>query len=96
MSIFSEIVGFIRSLLSPPKSSEAMAIALDKMAAQRPEKLDWRNSIVDLMKLTNQDSSLAHRERWAKELGYPGPYGGTAEMNNWLHKRVMADLAKKL
>ena len=70
-------------------SLDDLGATLDAKAAANPEKLDWRNSIVDLMKLTNQDSSLAAREALAKELGYPGPYDGSAAMNIWLHAKVM-------
>jgi hypothetical protein len=66
--------------------------ALDVQAAANPEKLDWRNSIVDLLKLTGQDSSLPAREALARELGYPGPYDGSAAMNIWLHEQVINQL----
>jgi hypothetical protein len=58
------------------------------------KNLNWRTSIVDLMKLVGIDSSLSNREELAKELGYTGALGGSAEMNIWLHKAVMAELAK--
>lgn len=56
--------------------------------------LNWRTSIVDLMKLVSMESSLAERKELAQELGYTGALDGSAEMNIWLHKRVMAELAK--
>jgi len=62
------------------------------MAAQKKEKLDWRKSIVDLMKLLDLDSSLNSRKQLAQELGYTGALDGSAEMNIWLHKQVMAKL----
>ena len=55
--------------------------------------LNWRTSIVDLMKLLGIDSSLSNREELATELGYSGDKGGSAEMNIWLHKAVMKALA---
>ena len=58
------------------------------------DNLNWRTSIVDLMKLLGVDSSLANRETLAKELGYTGELNGSAEMNIWLHKATMAELAK--
>ena len=55
--------------------------------------LNWRTSIVDLMKLLDLDSSLDHRKELATELGYTGEKDGSAEMNIWLHKEVMRQLA---
>ena len=55
--------------------------------------LNWRTSIVDLMKLLDIDSSLANRKELAQELGYTGELNGSAEMNIWLHKAVMRELA---
>jgi hypothetical protein len=55
--------------------------------------LNWRTSIVDLMKLLDIDSSLDHRKELATELGYTGDKDGSAEMNIWLHKEVMRQLA---
>ncbi len=56
--------------------------------------LNWRTSIVDLMKLLDLDSSLDHRKELATELGYTGAKDGSAEMNIWLHKAVMTELEK--
>lgn len=56
--------------------------------------LNWRTSIVDLMKLLDLDSSLDNRKELATELGYPGEKNGSAEMNIWLHKAVMRELEK--
>ncbi|CAN7558358.1 DUF3597 domain-containing protein [Phenylobacterium sp. LjRoot225] len=70
-----------------------VAAVLDVMAKDNPEKLDWRASIVDLMKLLSIDSSLASRKGLAGELGYTGDTGDSASMNIWLHKQVMAKLA---
>jgi len=56
--------------------------------------LNWRTSIVDLMKLLGIDSSLDNRKELATELGYSGDKDGSAEMNIWLHKAVMKELAK--
>ncbi|KRC82742.1 hypothetical protein ASE13_03070 [Sphingomonas sp. Root241] len=56
--------------------------------------LNWRTSIVDLMKLLGLDSSLDNRKELATELGYTGAKDGSAEMNIWLHKAVMQELAK--
>ncbi len=62
---------------------------LDFMNDQRDQKLNWRTSIVDLMKLTGMDSSLAERKELADELGYTGDKSDTASMNIWLHKQVI-------
>ena len=63
------------------------------MAAQQQQKLNWRTSIVDLMKLVGLDSSLQNRKELAQELGYKGDTSDSAAMNIWLHKRVMQELA---
>jgi 3-oxoacyl-ACP reductase-like protein len=67
---------------------------LTKLAAQNKEKLDWRKSIVDLMKLLNLDSSLTARKELADELHYTGDKNDSATMNIWLHKQVMQKLAE--
>jgi hypothetical protein len=66
---------------------------LTDLAAKNPEKLDWRKSIVDIMKLLGMDSSLKHRQELAKELGYTGDMNDSAKMNIWLHAQVMQKLA---
>jgi 3-oxoacyl-ACP reductase-like protein len=67
---------------------------LSGMAAQSSQKLDWRNSIVDLMKLLGIDSSMVNRRALASELGYTGDLNDSATMNTWLHKAVMQKLAE--
>lgn len=76
-----------------PASVDVEAV-LTKLAGQNKEKLDWRRSIVDLMKLLNLDSSLAARKELAKELHYDGNTNDSAAMNVWLHKQVMTKLAE--
>jgi hypothetical protein len=66
---------------------------MNALAAKNPQKLNWRTSIVDLMKLLDLDSSLQERKELATELGYTGAKDGSAEMNIWLHKQVMNKLA---
>ena len=66
---------------------------LGDLAAKNPEKLNWRTSIVDLMKLLGLDSSLANRKSLATELGYKGDMNDSATMNMWLQKQVMQKLA---
>jgi Domain of unknown function (DUF3597) len=67
---------------------------LTRFAAQKKEKLDWRRSIVDLMKLLDLDSSFLARKQLAQELHYTGDTDDTAAMNIWLHKQVMRKLAE--
>jgi hypothetical protein len=67
---------------------------LTGLAAQRSETLNWRASIVDLMKLLDLDSSLAARKQLAGELNYSGDTNDSATMNVWLHKQVMVKLAE--
>jgi len=80
----------------PPKPATPVDVAdiLGKLAAKNKEKLDWRRSIVDLMKLLNLDSSLAARKQLADELHYTGDKNDSATMNIWLHKQVMQKLAE--
>ena len=66
---------------------------LDDLASKNSEKLDWRGSIVDLMKLVGMDSSLAARKELAKDLDYTGDTGDSATMNVWLHKAVIRKIA---
>jgi len=81
-----------------PKSAPAAQVdvtaVLDRLAAQRKQKLNWRKSIVDLMKLLDMDSGFAARKRLAKELHYAGNMNHSASMNMWLHKQVMTRLAE--
>lgn len=67
---------------------------LEQRAAQNPQKLNWRTSIVDLLKLLDIDSSFAARKELATELGCPAELmGDSAKMNVWLHKTVLARIA---
>jgi len=76
-----------------PDQTVDVAPILDKAVAAKKEKLEWRSSIVDLMKALDIDSSLGARKELAKELGYTGDTNDSASMNVWLHKQVMAKLA---
>jgi hypothetical protein len=71
-----------------------VAAVLNDLASTNPEKLDWKRSIVDLMKLLDLDSSLAARKTLAQELHYTGNTNDSATMNVWLHKQVMVKLAE--
>lgn len=75
-----------------PVSQFDVEANLSEMAQDKD--LNWRTSIVDLMKLLGIDSSLANRKELAQELGYTGALDGSAEMNIWLHKATMRKLAQ--
>jgi type III secretion system FlhB-like substrate exporter len=76
-----------------PLSQVDVESVLVQLASRNKEKLDWRKSIVDLMKLLDLDSSLPARKELAKELHYTGDTNDSAAMNIWLHKQVMIKLA---
>lgn len=84
----------------PPPKPEPMAMVdvvsmLEGWAAQTPQKLNWRTSIVDLMKLLGMESSLTERKELATELGCPAEYmHDSARMNVWLHKEVLRQIAQ--
>ena len=79
---------------APPAQVVDVTAILDDLAKKNPEKLDWRKSIVDLMKLVGMDSGLSARKELAKELGFPGDTGDSAAMNIWLHKAVLKKLSE--
>lgn len=70
-----------------------VAAIMDKLASESKEKLDWKHSIVDMMKLVHMDSSLTARKELAKELNYSGDMNDSAAMNIWLHKEVLKKIA---
>ena len=73
---------------------DAMA-NLAALAAKNPQKLNWKDSIVDLLKLLGIDSSLTARKELATELGCPAEkMGDSAQMNMWLHKTVLRKIAE--
>jgi hypothetical protein len=76
--------------------SEVDVVAkLEGLAAASAEKLNWKGSIVDLLKLLGLDSSLTARKELATELGCPASaMGDSAQMNIWLHKTVLQKLAQ--
>lgn len=79
------------------QSADAQAVdvtaMLDSAVQKKGQKLDWRHSIVDLLKALDLDSSLSNRKELAGELGYKGDTQDSATMNMWLHKAVMRRLA---
>jgi hypothetical protein len=76
-----------------PAATVDVAPILDKAVAAKGEKLEWRTSIVDLMKALDIDSSFTARKELAKELGYTGDSSDSASMNIWLHKQIMIKFA---
>ena len=80
----------------PPKPIAVVDVVaqLEQRAAANPQKLNWRTSIVDLLKLLDIDSSFAARKELATELGCPADLmDDSAKMNMWLHKTVLAKIA---
>ena len=84
--------------INTPSSAPAQPVDVDvdailaQAASEKGEQLNYKSSIVDLMKLLDLDSSLDNRKELATELGYTGDKDGSAEMNIWLHKAVMKKL----
>src|SRR5262245_10661247 len=81
-------------LTGKPMTSQEVEAMIAKIADEADEDYNWKQSIVDLMKLLKLDSSLSSRKQLAQELGYKGALDGSAEMNIWLHKQVMTKLAE--
>lgn len=79
---------------SVPAGDVEIASILDDAVKANGQKLDWRHSIVDLLKALNIDSSLSARKELASELGYTGDTNDSATMNIWLHKAVIKKLAE--
>lgn len=83
---------------TPQNQQQAQNVDVDAvladMARQKGQQLNYKSSIVDLMKLLDLDPTLDNRKELATELGYTGEKNGSAEMNIWLHKAVMQELEK--
>src|SRR6478672_8615213 len=107
MSIFGNIVSAIfghsavgttaaagSAAAGSPMTRQQVEEMIGKVADAQGEEYNWKQSIVDLMKLLKLDSSLGARKQLAQELGYTGARDGSAEMNIWLHKQVMTKLAE--
>jgi hypothetical protein len=79
-----------------PSTSAPVDVApiLDAAVKKSGQKLDWRHSIVDLMKALGMDATLSERKELAAELGYTGDTGDSAKMNMWLHKALMKKLSE--
>ncbi len=88
--------GAVATAPAPPKAIAVVDVVkqLERLAAANPQKLNWRSSIVDLLKLLDIDSSFTARKELATELGCPADLrGDSAKMNIWLHKTVLARIA---
>jgi Domain of unknown function (DUF3597) len=77
-----------------PGGGVDVAAILNDLASKNSQKLNWKTSIVDLMKLLDMDSSYSNRKDLAKELNFDGDMNDSASMNIWLHKQVMIQLAE--
>jgi hypothetical protein len=86
-------VGAVGGSATATAAQVDVAAVLNKLASENKEKLDWKHSIVDLLKLVGMDSSLSARKALAAELHYTGDTTDSATMNIWLHKQVMKKLA---
>lgn len=110
MSIFGAITNAIFGTAEQARTQAAGGSAMPQLGQQPPvdaeqalarihrdrgsPNLNYKSSIVDLMKLLDLDSSLDNRKALATELGYTGAKDGSAEMNIWLHRKVMEELAR--
>jgi hypothetical protein len=87
-------------LVRPGSTATAVAAPVDvaailtTLASENKEKLDWKRSIVDLMKLVGMDSSLSARKALAADLHFTGATNDSASMNIWLHKEVLRKLSE--
>jgi len=91
----SPAAGATPAVPAPAAMSEVdVEAVLNGMAQNNAQKLNWKTSIVDLLKLLDLDSSLSARKELAQELNYTGDSNDSATMNIWLHKQVMKKLAE--
>lgn len=91
----TEIIAVAPQPVEDESVSDVDVVAnLEAIDASDGRNLNWRSSIVDLMKMLGMESSLQERKDLAMELGYTGTLDGSADMNLWLHKAVMRELAK--
>jgi hypothetical protein len=81
---------------APPPTTPTVdaGAVLDALRDKASQELNWKTSIVDLMKLLSMDSSLTARKELAKELHYNGDTADSASMNVWLHKQIMTKIAE--
>ena len=91
-TIASAVLGAAQQAQAQPVDVEA--VLTEKQRAKGGPALNWRTSIADLMRLLDLDPSLENRKALATELGYTGAKDGSAEMNIWLHRKVMEELER--
>ena len=92
-SITSAVLGGAQQAQAAAQPVDVEAVLTEKQRARGGPALNWRTSIADLMRLLDLDPSLDNRKALATELGYTGAKDGSAEMNIWLHRKVMEGLA---
>lgn len=89
--------GGVAAVAPPPQQPlqnvDVEAVLTERQRAKGGPQLNWRTSIADLMRLLDLDPGLENRKALATELGYGGARDGSAEMNIWLHRKVMEGLA---
>lgn len=90
----SEAAATETASIDPNISVVDVGALLDGLTAKASEKLNWKVSIVDLMKILDIDSSLSARKELAKELNFDGDTHDSAAMNIWLHKQILKKLAE--
>lgn len=96
MKILTLIFEAIKRRCQGPMTDEQVAQRLTEAAAEAEDKnLDWKHSVVDLLKALNLPSDLQSRQELAVELGYLGPLDGSAQMNTELHALVMKDVKER-
>lgn len=95
MKILDTILDKIHDLIHGKWTEAEVSAKLDQAARETTEKLDWRNSIVDLDKLLDLPFDLATRKQFARECGYTGALDGSAEMNQFLHAETMKAIEEK-
>ncbi len=95
MSLLANLPSKLSKIFGPlPAATSHVTAILDGLAAKNSEKLDWRNSIVDLMKLVDMDSSLDARKEFAIELGFPGDLSDSLAMNIFLLNRLIIKIVE--
>jgi hypothetical protein len=92
MAVFQDVIDSIANFANGRVQGVDVAAVLDSKAAGQTDQLEWRYSIVDLMKVLGLPGDLSSRIALARELGYSGALNGSAEMNIWLHKQILTKL----
>jgi len=93
MATFQDVVDSVTKSAGGQVKGADVGTLLDGNVG-RGSQMEWRYSIVDLLKVLGLDSTLASRATLAQDLGYKGAPNGSAEMNIWVHKQLFAKLAE--